>query len=83
VFFVDGPPKVRPSRWVPEDRVPSWGVTEGGMSYIASVVGGLVQGAVCENFRGVWGRRYILISAASTMASAISRMDLRNFMLFC
>jgi hypothetical protein len=28
-------------------------------------------------------RPYILISAASTMASAISRMDLRNFMLFC
>ncbi len=26
---------------------------------------------------------YILISAASTMASAISRMDLRSFMLFC
>lgn len=29
------------------------------------------------------GRPYILISAASTMASAISRMDLRSFMLFC
>jgi hypothetical protein len=29
------------------------------------------------------GSPYILISAASTMASAISRMDLRSFMLFC
>ena len=53
------------------------------MSYTASVVGGFVEGAVHENFRGVWGRPYILISAASTMAAAISRMDLRNFMLFC
>ncbi len=42
-----------------------------------------VQGASYENLRGIWGRPYILISAASTMASAIVRMDLRNFMLFC
>ena len=51
--------------------------------FAPSLQGRMFFGAFVSFVDEAFCPRYILISAAKTIASAISRMDFRNFMLFC